>query len=386
MREGWEYRKLGEVCKINSGKSIKASFISGNNIDFKIPCYGGNGLRGFVEYPNHQGGKPIIGRVGALCGNVHYSSIPFYATEHALVVTIQDSAIYDMWLCRILESMKLGNYAEGAAQPVIAASKLLELEISIPPLSEQQRIVTYLDSSFAKIDEMKANAAKALSEAKALFQAELKKCMEKKEGWEEKRLTDICSVVTDFVAAGSFASLRENVKYIDTPDYAQLVRTMDLKSKFSKGTMVYVNEHAFNYLYRVNMNEECIVLPNVGVNCGEVYYVTPALLPYKNNVLGPNAILVKSNTDSNSFLSYLFQGDDFQKKLHDITSHMAQPKFNKTALRALTTFIPSLQTQHLIVTHLDTLSQKVQELERNYNTILAECDAMKQAILKEVFE
>ena len=173
---------LKDICKINSGKSIKACLICDKDINHNIPCFGGNGLRGFVSSPNQVGGNPIIGRVGAQCGNIHYCDEPFYATEHALVVTLKDDNVNPQWLCRKFESMKLGTYAEGAAQPVIAASKLLQLEIAIPPLSEQQSIVDYLDSAFAKIDAMKANAEKALNEAKALFQASLKEMLEPKEG------------------------------------------------------------------------------------------------------------------------------------------------------------------------------------------------------------
>ena len=77
--------KLKDICRINSGKSIKACFIGDKDKNHNIPCYGGNGLRGFVSNPNQIGGNPIIGRVGAQCGNIHYCDEPFYATEHAFL-------------------------------------------------------------------------------------------------------------------------------------------------------------------------------------------------------------------------------------------------------------------------------------------------------------
>lgn len=79
--------------------------------------------------------------------------------------------------------------------------------------------------------------------------------------------------VTDYVAAGSFADIRNNVTYLNEPAYAQLVRTVDLKKKFTNDDSVYVDENAFKYLWRVNLDEECIVLPNIGANIGEVYFV-----------------------------------------------------------------------------------------------------------------
>lgn len=180
-------------------------------------------------------------------------------------------------------------------------------------------------------------------------------------GVERHKLGDICDTVTDFTAAGSFASNAKNVKYKSEPDFAQLVRTTDLKSKFSNTKFVYVDEHAFNYLYRVNINEESIILPNVG-NCGEVYYVMPKDLPYAKNVLGPNALLVRSSTQNNRFLYHLFQERDFQRELGNITSNTGQSKFNKTNLKKIVIPIPPLKIQEEIVKILDKFTDYVTEL------------------------
>ena len=162
--------------------------------------------------------------------------------------------------------------------------------------------------------------------------------------WEQRKLGDVLETVTDYVAAGSFADLAKNVEYHDKPDYAQLVRTMDLKNGFTSSQEVFVDENAFNYLYRVNLDKECIILPNIG-NCGEVYYVRPEALPYKHNVLGPNAILVRSETNSNLFLSTLFQAKDFQTKLSLIVSPNGQTKFNKTELKQIELLLPNSEKE-----------------------------------------
>ena len=85
-------------------------------------------------------------------------------------------------------------------------------------------------------------------------------------------------------------------------------------------------------------------------------------------------------------LSYLFLGNDFQNKLSDITSHMAQPKFNKTSLKEIVITVPPLSEQKSIVATLDSLKSKVDRLQENYDKISQECDALKQAILRQVFE
>ena len=178
---------------------------------------------------------------------------------------------------------------------------------------------------------------------------------------EWKELGEVCDTVTDFTAAGSFASNAKNVKYIQEASFAQLVRTTDLKSEFKGNNFVYVDEHAFNYLYRVNLDKESLVMPNVG-NCGEIYYINPENLPYENNVLGPNALLVRSSKENNRYLFHLFQSGQFQNKLAKITSNTGQTKYNKTNLKKIRIPIPPLKIQDKIVQILDKFTDYVTEL------------------------
>lgn len=183
------------------------------------------------------------------------------------------------------------------------------------------------------------------------------------EGVEFVKVGEVCDTITDFVAAGSFADLRKNVTYNKEKDFAQLVRTTDLKSKFNNPKdFVYVSKSAYNYLWRVHLNEESIILPNVG-NCGEVYYIVPQMLPYEENVLGPNAILVRSSTANNKFLSYIFQTVSFRKSLKKITSQVGQTKFNKTNFKALEIPLPPIEIQTEIVRILDKFTELEAELE-----------------------
>lgn len=405
MKDGWKEGKLCDLCTIERGGSPRPikSFITTAENGLNWIKIGDTEKDGKYIYKTAEKIKPEglkksrwVEKDEFLLSNSMSFGRPY--------ILKTNGCIHDGWLVLrdyqanltidffyyLLTSPRVQNQfkakAQGSTVSNLNTDRVASVVVSYPSLSVQQSIVEYLDSSFAKIDAMKANAKKALDEAKALFQASLKSLLEPKDGWTEKVMKDVCETITDFVAAGSFASLRENVVYNDSEDYAQLVRTTDLKSNFSKGHFVYVNKHAFDYLYRVNLDKDCIILPNVGVNCGEVYFVTPSQLPYANNVLGPNAVMVRSNRHDNCFLSYLFQGKDFQEQLSGITSHMAQPKFNKTGLKTLTLRLPSLTEQQSIVTVLDNVRAKVDQLQANYDKISAECDALKQALLKQVFE
>ena len=180
---------------------------------------------------------------------------------------------------------------------------------------------------------------------------------------EWKKLGEVCGLITDFTAAGSFASNAKNVKYLNNPDYALLVRTTDLKQKFqNEDRFIYVDEKAYEYLWRVKLDAESIIMPNVG-NCGEIYFVTPEQLPHSRCVLGPNALLIRSEIANQKFLYYLFHSVDFQARLSKITSSTGQTKFNKTNLKQLPIPIPPLSVQSRIVEILDKFTSLEAELE-----------------------
>ena len=352
---------LKDICKINSGKSIKACLICDKDINHNIPCFGGNGLRGFVSSPNQVGGNPIIGRVGAQCGNIHYCDEPFYATEHALVVTLKDDNVNPQWLCRKFESMKLGTYAEGAAQPVIAASKLLQLEIAIPPLSEQQSIV------------MKANAEKALNEAKALFQASLKEMLEPKEGWEEKKLEDITEVKDGTHDSPKYVT--EGIPFVTQKNIT--ISGFDLLNT----KKISLEDHKKFYT-RSNVEFGDIIIAMIGANRGMSCIVdTREIFSIKN--VG----LIKKNDNINMrYLLFYLHSPSANTYILNNSNGGAQEFIGLKGLRTFPIPYPPLSEQQSIVATLDSLKSKVDHLKANYDKISQECDALKQAILRQVFE
>jgi len=149
--EDWRKEKLGDICNLKAGKFVSASDINNENEEGFFPCYGGNGLRGFVNSFTHIGKFSLIGRQGALCGNVHLVEGQFHATEHALVVT-PISNINETWLFHKLTSLELINYSKGVAQPGLSVMNLNPILLDVPPIEEQQEIVSRVESLFAKAD------------------------------------------------------------------------------------------------------------------------------------------------------------------------------------------------------------------------------------------
>ena len=132
---------LADFCTLKAGKSVKSGDISENYKEGLYPCYGGNGRRGYVSSFSHDGIYNIIGRQGALCGNVNIVNGKFYATEHAVVVTPKEQ-IAPHWLYFALSGMNLNQYARGVAQPGLAVNQLEQLPFTIPSMELQKQFVS----------------------------------------------------------------------------------------------------------------------------------------------------------------------------------------------------------------------------------------------------
>jgi len=136
---------IGEVLDMRAGKNIKAKDIAETETsEHKYTCYGGNGSRGFVSNYSHDGNYVLIGRQGALCGNVKRDKGKFYATEHAVVCSPKDGINID-WVFYMLTFMNLNQYKSKSAQPGLAVGNIAKLPIKVPPFEEQNRIVAILN-------------------------------------------------------------------------------------------------------------------------------------------------------------------------------------------------------------------------------------------------
>lgn len=154
----WQRKKLKYVASLKSGDSITSDDIAESG---EYPVFGGNGIRGYASAYTHEGRYVLIGRQGALCGNINYATGRFWASEHAVVAAIKADGDVT-WLGELLRSMSLNQYSQSAAQPGLAVDVIANLEIPVPPLRRQRAIARFLDRETARLDALVAAKERVL--------------------------------------------------------------------------------------------------------------------------------------------------------------------------------------------------------------------------------
>ena len=389
MKEGWEYSTIGKLCKTYSGgtplKNVKEYYQDGN-----IPWLRSGEVCQKYIYETEM----FITQKGLESSSAKYYPIntvvvAMYGATAAQVGILKIEATSNQAVCGIIPNSKflpeflyyffcyrkefLASQAQGGAQPNISQVKIKNLEVPVPSLSEQQRIVDYLDSAFAKIDAMKANAEKALNEAKALFQASLKEMLEPKDGWEEKKLEDITEVKDGTHDSPKYVT--EGIPFVTQKNIT--INGFDLLNT----KKITLEDHKKFYT-RSNVEFGDIIIAMIGANRGMSCIVdTQEIFSIKN--VG----LIKKNDNINMrYLLFYLHSPSANTYILDNSNGGAQEFIGLKGLRTFPIPYPPLSVQQSIVATLDSLKSKVDRLQENYDKISQECDALKQAILRQVFE
>ena len=392
MKEGWEYKKLGEVCDFEGGSQPpKSEWINHPQNGYVRMLQ----IRDFTKSRNAEieyvkitkklrlckDDDILIGRYGASVGKILTGLAGAYNV--AIIKSIPNEELIRKDFIRryfessLFQSILFKVCTSRAAQAGFSKDDIKDELIPVPPLSEQQSIVDYLDSAFAKIDAMKANAEKALNEAKALFQASLKEMLEPKEGWEEKALKDLGQTQT-----GTTPSKSDKSNY---GDYIEFIRPSEID---------FDGNGRIDYNCEIKLSEQgaskgrvfasnSILMVCIGATIGKVGFSTKEVSCNQQiNVLTPK------NDLNYKFVYYAMRSPSFQHRVikEGTSSQATLPIINKGKWEQLSISFPEIKEQEVIATHLDNLSSKVSDLKENYDKISQECDALKQAILRQVFE
>ena len=197
------------------------------------------------------------------------------------------------------------------------------------------------------------------------------------ESWVETSIGELAELLTDYVANGSFASLKENVTYLRGGEgYARLIRLADHNKNY-KGEAVFVNEHSYMFLKKSKLYPRDLIISNVGEYSGTLFRAPNLDIPM---TLGPNSILLKFG-ESDDYMFYFLQGRVGKHLINTVKSGSANPKFNKTEFKKIEFIIPPLPEQKAIAKVLTSFDDKIELLQAQNKTL----ETMAQTIFKEWF-
>ncbi len=356
----------------------------------------------FLANSNLFGGEVILSNIGSV-GNVFYFKLLYercsLAPNSIMVSDSPNNKYLYYWFVNPIANDELKRIGGNAVQLKFNKTQLKQFKVLCPPDDEQQRIVKFLDSKCAQIDsiiskqeaiieKLKEYKLSVITEAvtKGLNpDVEMKDSGNYKIGkipssWSMQKMSIVCNTITDYVASGSFASLAENVKYLDDPDYAMLIRTVDVSDKGRDSKPVYIDKKAYDFLSNSNLYGGEIILPNIGASVGDVYEV-PRL--YERMSLAPNSIMFKTKYND-KYYYYYFLSDPGKKSLIEMSQSAAQPKFNKTELRMLRVPVPSISQQNEIVQKLDKVINRIDSQINKITEIIAKTEEYKKSLIYEV--
>jgi type I restriction enzyme S subunit len=182
--------------------------------------------------------------------------------------------------------------------------------------------------------------------------------------WAYDTLEQNIKEMTDFVAAGSFESLRHNVKVYDNENYAIYVRLMDLRLGLGHNSQKYVDDSSYKFLSKSNLFGNEILMANIGANVGETFLMPELKMPA---TIAPNMIIIRADNNKlhYNYLYYYTQSDFGQNRVFELIAGSGHPKVNKTDLKKYKVIIPPLPEQTAIATALsdtDALISKLEEL------------------------
>jgi type I restriction enzyme S subunit len=365
--EDWDVLSLGEICRMKSGESITSA-----NIDefSKYPCYGGNGLRGFTGKFTHDGQYALIGRQGALCGNVVGVEGKFFASEHAVVVTpFEKTDIH--WLTYMLGDMRLNQYSESSAQPGLSVSKLLRLNIAFPPSKTEQHTIaatlSNIDSLLTSLDELIAKKRLMKVGAMQELLTGRKRLPGFTDRWEEKTFGEIG--VTDPENLTSKTDPDYSFKYIslEDVDVGVLKNYSEIKFRFAPSRARRI----------VRKND--ILISTVRPNLKSHLFIREDATDLVCST-GFSVLRCNPNLANPAYVFFHLFAHQIEQQIETLLTGSNYPAINSKDVKALQIYLPTIKEQTGIAEILSDMDAEIATLEaRREKTSL-----LKQGMMQEL--
>lgn len=395
----WKVSRVGNFFSFSSGDSLTNEDIRDDGMYL---VYGANGIRGYYFKYNLDKKRILLGRVGALAGNVHIVDEKVWVTEHALIASDKLNLVEEYY-GYVFESMNLIQYSKSSAQPVISGDTLQKLRFPVPELSEQQAIADYLDETCSKIDEIIAEAKASIEEYKELKQSILFETMTR--GIQSDRKYKTCDyewlgkVPEDWSLMKITHILDDNDSYpIGDGDHG-LIKTDSYKSEgipyirvqnIGWGTpllmdnVVYISKEDNERIKGSQLKPGDVLFVKTGATIGKTAIV-PNNIPISNTTSHVGKITVSKEHNS-KYIFYLLSSFIAYKQFWDIACMKAtRPELSISEIKQMKVLIPSTRDEEdEIVEYLDNKLPEYETLICIKESLINDLEAYKKSLIYEV--
>jgi type I restriction enzyme, S subunit len=393
--EHWDVCAVKRVAELRSGDSISADRI-GEVGDY--PVLGGNGLRGFTSEFTHDGHFALIGRQGALCGNINYGIGRFWASEHAVVAS-PVKPVNTVWLGELLRAMNLNQYSISAAQPGLSVDTLGSLQIVCPPEREQAAIAAFLLGETAKIDALVSEQHRLIELLNEKRQAAISHTVTKglspgtpvkpsgvewlgdvPAHWETVRLKHVKSSDPNAFVDGPFGSNLKSEHFIDGGDVYVIESGFATQGVLDTSQLKTISGEHFQTIRRSETKGGDIIIAKIGAQFGK-----SAILPRLDRcaVVSGNSLKLTVNEQRcdvrfvNWWLSTLKQVG----AIDAIVNGSAQPALSLGDMNELPVLLPPVGEQRTIVSAVEGWVARFNSLIAEANRAIALLQERRTALI-----
>ena len=388
----WEQRKLGEVATFINGRAYKQNELLDSG-KYKVLRVGNFYTNDSWYYSNLELADKYYIDEGDLVYTWSATFGPHIwngekVIYHYHIWKIELSKFLDRdFTLQILEADKAKLLANTNGSTMIHVTKkdMESKVISLPNIEEQKKIGSYLMKFDSLITLHQRKLEHLQEQKKGLLQKMFPKNGETvpevrfpgfTDAWEQRKLGEVFDTVTDYVANGSFKSLRDNVKSYTKENYAYMIRLQDASNNW-KGPWLYTDEAGYSFLTKSKLHPNDIIMSNVG-SVGK-FFLIPEL--DKPMTLAPNAVLIKSSKNNALFLYQMMISTPMQVAVGRKTTPGVQLKINKTDFKRIQTNLPSLNEQEKIGKFFKQLDSLIALHQRK----LEHLELMKKGLLQQMF-
>lgn len=375
MKTNWQTKRLGEVCEILDSK--RRPVAQNDRTNGEYPYYGATGIVDYVDNYIFDEKLVLIGEDGAKWESGENTSFivegKYWVNNHAHVIRPNRDVILDDWIVYFINTSDLSKYITGVTVPKLNQAKMRDIEIPLPPLAEQKRIVKKLDLVFEQIERAKVHTERNLKNAKELFESYLQGVFANPgEGWEEGTLDDLCAFEYGYTEKARSEGAYRFVRITDTDENGLLTKENKM--------YVAIFDEAEKYL----LEKGDLLMARTGASAGNVMYFDGD----EPSVFASYLIRMKFKKEILSKLYWYFSKSKlYWDQVRQLSAGSAQPQFNGGAVKQIFFSYPmSLAEQKSIVKKLDALYEQTKKLEVLYQQKLADLDELKKSILQKAFK